>query len=173
MTDENMDDVVASLQAWEVGMSYLAKSIIWFQHIENTICTCISALSGMDEKIGKIVTTEMSFRAKVSILSALATFHSKTDEPHEDIQELIKRIRWAEQERNRLVHSMWDLNEDKPGTILREKAAIRKGKHKIAQEDFLPEDLQDLKGLFEGINTDLIYLFTEHYPEFKEKLHYG
>lgn len=172
MADENMDDVVASLQAWEVGMSYLAKSIIWFQYIENTLCTCISALSGMDENVGEIVTSEMSFRAKVSILSALSTFRSQADDPHEDIKDLIKRIRWAEQERNRLVHSMWDLNEDKPGTIVREKTAIRKGKHKIAQEDFSPEDLQDLKDLFEGINTDLIYLFSKHYPEFKEKLHY-
>ncbi len=172
MADENMNDVVASLQAWEVGMSYFAKSIIWFQHIENTLCICISAFSGMDEEVGEIVTSEMSFRAKVSILSALAGFHSKTEDPHEDIQDLIKRVRWAEQERNRLVHSMWDLNEGKPGTILREKASIRKGKHKVAQEDFLPEDLQNLKGLFEGINTDLIYLFSEHYPEFEKRLHY-
>ena len=172
MTDENMDDVVASLQAWEVGVSYLAKSIIWFQRIENTICTCISVLSGMNDEVGDIVTSEMSFRAKVSILSALALYHSSTNDLHEDIQELIKRIRWAEQERNRLVHSMWDLSEDKPGTILREKASIRKGKHKVAQEEFIPEDLEDLRNLFEGINTDLIYLFSEHYPEFEERLHY-
>ena len=172
MTDENMDDVVASLQAWEVGVSYLAKSIIWFQRIENTLCTCISVLSGMNDEIGDIVTSEMSFRAKISILSALALYHSSTDDLHEDIQELIKRIRWAEQERNRLVHSMWDLSEDKPGTILREKASIRKSKHKVAQEDFTPEDLEDLRNLFEGINTDLIYLFSEHYPEFEERLHY-
>nr|NQU94406.1 hypothetical protein [Bacteroidota bacterium] len=172
MANENIDDAFISLQTWESAMSYLAKSIIWFQHIENTLSICISAFSGMDEELGEIVTSEMSFRAKVAILSALATYKSKTNELHEDIQELIKRVRWAEQERNRLVHSMWDLAEDKPGSILREKASIRKSKHKVVQENFVPENLEELRNLFEGINTDLIYLFSEHFPEIEERLHY-
>ena len=170
MTDENIDDAILSLQAWETATSYFAKSIIWFQRIENTLSVCISAFSGMEEEIGKIVTTEMSFRAKVAILSALATYRSKSGELHEDIQELIKRVRWAEQERNRLVHSIWDLSEDEPGSLRREKTSIRKSKHQVVQENFVPEDLEDLVNLFEGINTDLIYLFSKHYPEIKTRL---
>jgi hypothetical protein len=172
MNSDDIDELAKSLNAWKDGMFNLAECIVWFQHIENTLCICISAFARMDEQIGEIVTSEMSFRSKVSILSALATNESGENGLHEDIKELLKKVRWAEQERNRVVHSIWDLSEEKPGTIQREKAAIRNNQHIIVEENYLPEDLEELKELFEGINTDLIYLFSKYYPNIEDKLHY-
>ncbi len=172
MKEKEINDAVQSLQAWQEGMSNLAESIVWFQHIEATLSVCIAAFSNMDEEIGEIVTSEMSFRGRIATLSALASHFTSDEQLHEDIKELFSRVRWAEQERNRLVHSMWDLNEEKPGIIERTKTAIRKNKHREDTEEFVAEDLEELKNVFEGINTDLVYLLSEHYPQFKDRFHY-
>ena len=172
MSDDEINNTVLSLQAWQEGMANLAESIVWFQNIEATLSICIAVFSNMDEEIGEIVTSEMSFRGKIATLSALAMHFSHEDQLHEDISELFSRVRWAEQERNRLVHSMWDLNEEKPGIIERTKSAIRKNRHREDTEDLVAGDLEELRDIFEGINTDLIYLLSEHYPQFKDKFHY-
>jgi len=172
MDQDELNDAWTALQVWQEAMANLAECIVWFQRIEATLSICISVFADMEEDVGEIVTSEMSYRARVATLSALATHHSKSGELHDDIKDLLKRLRWAEQERNRLVHSMWDLNEEKPGLIQRAKNAIRKNKHREELEEFVPDDLEDLRDLFEGINTDLVYLFSKHYPRFKDRFHY-
>jgi hypothetical protein len=170
--ERSIEEITADLNAWHSGMSNFAECLVWFQHIENTLGICICAFGAIDEEIGQIITAEMSFRAKVSVLGALASNASGQEDLHEDIKDLLNRVRWAEQERNRLVHSIWDLCDKKPGTIRREKRVIRKNKHRVDEENFDPEDFEELQGLFEGINTDLIYLFSEHYPDLEDRLHY-
>ena len=172
MNEDELNDAVVSLQAWQEAMANLAESIVWFQHIEATLSICIAAFADMAEDLGEIVTSEMSFRTRIATLAALISHFSATGELHDDIKELLKRVRWAEQERNRLVHSMWELSEEKPGSIQRAKSAIRKNKHREEVEELVPDDLEELKDLFEGINTDLVYLLSEHYPQFKDRLHY-
>ncbi|MHB9052410.1 MAG: hypothetical protein ACYC5F_00240 [Thermoleophilia bacterium] len=172
MNQDELNDAAFALRAWQEAMANLAESIVWFQHIEATLSICSAIFADMEEEIGEIVTSEMSFRARVATLSAPATHHSATDYLHDDIKGLLRRLRWAEEERNRLVHSMWDLNGKKPGAIQRTKKAIRKNKHREEFEDFVPDDLQDLRNLFEGINTDLVYLLSKHYPRFRGQFHY-
>src|SRR5215813_11832901 len=96
---ENIDDSAAQLNAWYSAMSSFGECIVWFQHIEITLCTCISALAGMTEEIGQIVTSEMSFRVRVTTYSALAQHLVGQDPLPEDLAELVKRLRWAEEER--------------------------------------------------------------------------
>ncbi len=153
-------------------MTKFAECIVWFQNIEHTLSICISAFANMEEEFGRIVISQMSFNARVSTLAALATHRSPQSELHEDVVELFKRVRWAEQERNRLVHSMWDLNEEIPGTLKRQKASNKKNRHRINEENYFPEDFDALEKLFEGINTDLIFLLSKHFPEMSKKLHY-
>jgi hypothetical protein len=169
---DNTDESAAQLEVWYSAMSSFGECIVWFQHIEHTLCTCISALAGMTEEIGQIVTSEMSFRVRVTIYSALAQNLAGQDALPEDLAELVKRLRWAEEERNRLVHSVWDLCEENPGTLRREKNALRKNKFKADVENFHPEDFEELQRLFEGICTDLSYLTSEQFPELESKLHY-
>lgn len=172
MNEGEMQETLLSLQAWQTGMSAFAECIVWFQHIEHTLAICISVFSGMDEELGEIVVSQMSFKARVSALAALTSHRAGEGEVHDDIRELFSRVRWAEQQRNRLVHSMWELSENHPGTILREKAVIRKNQHSIDEEQFFPEDFEELQRLFEGINTDLVYLLATHYPDLSGKFHY-
>ena len=60
-----------AMLSWEHGLARLGECLVWFQRIEETLSFAISALMGTSRKVGEIVTSEMSFRAKVAVYSAL------------------------------------------------------------------------------------------------------
>ena len=172
MDERELEDARNSLLAWDEGMTRFAESIVWFQNIEHTLSICICVFSRMDEQIGEIITARMSFKNRVDTLAALLSHYSDKKSMSDDVKQLINRLRWAEEERNRLVHSMWELSEENPGQIERTKRAIKKNKHQKEEELYFPADFEELQKLFEGINTDLVYLLSEAYPDFSDNLHY-
>ena len=170
MRRSNVAKLVQSLASWENGLARLGECIVQFQHMENFLAVCISAMIGPSRKVGEIVTTEMSFRARVATFGALFTHSLKSDSLPQDITELISRLHWAEQQRNALVHSLWDPSESLPDSIRRKKKSIRKSKLAVAEEHFTPDELEELNGLLEGISTDLFYLTSKHLPKIERRL---
>lgn len=170
MRRKTVEKMVQSLTSWEDGLARLGECIVQFQRIEDALSVCISAMVGRSRKVGEIITAEMSFRARVSTFGALFAHSLKSSTLPEDITELISRLHWAEQQRNTLVHSLWDASETKPDSILRKKKAIRKSNLAISEEHFTPDDLEELNRLFEGIVTDLFFLSTEHLPSIEKRL---
>ena len=170
MRRKEIEKLVQSLTSWEDGLARLGECIVQFQRIEDAVATCISAMVGRSRKVGEIITAEMSFRARVATFGALFAYSLKSSTLPNDITELISRLHWAEQQRNMLVHSLWDASESKPDSIRREKKSIRKSKLAVAEEHFTPEDLDDLNRLFEGIVTDLFYLTSNHLPKAEKRL---
>ena len=156
---------VQAVTSWQDGLMHLGECVIQFQRIEDCLSMCIGQMIGRDRRIGAIVTTEMSYRTKVTVFGALFARRLKCEILPEDVLELIARLHWAEEERNKLVHSLWDASEEKPDTILREKKAIRKRAYCVTAEHLTPEDLEELNRLFEGVITDIIYLTSEHLPK--------
>jgi hypothetical protein len=157
MRRSKVEKLVQSLNSWEDGLARLGECVVQFQRIEDFVAIRISAMLGRSRRVGEIVTTEMSFRARVSVFGALFAHCMKSEKLPEDVQELISRIHWAEQQRNTLVHSLWDASEAEPDSILRRKKTVRKGLFLVAEEHYTPEDLEELHGIFEGIVTDLFY----------------
>lgn len=170
MRRSNVKRIVQSLTSWEDGLARLGECIVQFQRIEESLSVCISAMVGRSRKVGEILTAEMSFRARVATFGALFAYLLKSDSLPDDINELISRLHWAEQQRNTLVHSLWDASESKPDSIRREKRSIRKNKLSVAEEHFTPDDLDELKRLFEGVATDLLYLTSEYLPKVEKRL---
>jgi hypothetical protein len=170
MRRKTVEKMVQSLYSWEDGLARLGECIVQFQRIENALSVCISAMVGRSRKVGEIITAEMSFRARVATFGALFAHSLKSSTLPEDITELISRLHWAEQQRNTLVHSLWDASETKPDSILRKKKAIRKSNLAISEEHFTPDDLEDINRLFEGIVTDLFFLSAEHLPSIEKRL---
>ena len=170
MRRRTVEKMVQSLTSWEDGLARLGECIVQFQRIEDALSVCISAMVGRSRKVGEIITAEMSFRARVATFGALFAHSLKSSTLPEDITELISRLHWAEQQRNTLVHSLWDASETKPDSILRKKKAIRKSNLAISEEHFTPEDIEDLNRLFEGIVTDLFFLSSEHLPSIEKRL---
>ena len=161
-----------SLRSWQDGVALFGECVIQFQRIEEALSICISAMIGRSRRIGEIVTTEMSFRARVATFGALFLHALRTESLPQEITELIQRLQWAERERNTLVHSLWDASETNPDSIHRSKKTIRRSEFTKAQEHVTPDDLDDLNRLFGGIVTDLFYLTANHQPNLHAKLRY-
>ena len=159
-----------SLASWEHGLARLGECVAHFQRIDQALNICISALIGNSRKVGEIVTSEMSFRAKISVYSALCHNALRLENLPKDLDELVSRLRWAEQERNTLSHSLWDASEDDPDTIRREKTSSKRGKLTVVEETLTPDELEELGRLFEGVATDLFYLTGKHIPKIETKL---
>jgi hypothetical protein len=170
-TDESVEPSI-QLEAWEAAMAAFGECIAWFQHIERTLCTCISAMAGMTEEVGLIVTSEMSYRIRVATYAGLAQYLSGTSELSKDLAELVKRLRGAEEQRNRLVHSTWDLSEEDPGVLLREKGALRKNVYAAHVENFKPDDLAGIREQYEAIDSDLLFVTGQAFPKIEDKLHF-
>lgn len=170
MARKKPEKLLLALNSWEEGLARLGECIVQFQRIEDALSICISALIGRSRKIGEIVTCEMSFRARVSVFSALFLHMRRKDCLPGDVAELIRRLHWAEQQRNILAHSLWDASEMKPETIRREKRAIRKRVLTVSEEYLTPDELDGLNRSFEGIVDDLIYVTSEHFPKLERRL---
>lgn len=170
MKRKEIERLAQSLHSWENGLARLSECIAQFQRIEEVLGMCISAMIGRSRKVGEIVTAEMSFRTKVSVYGALFLHTLKKESLPDDIVELIRRIQWAEQQRNTLVHSLWDASESKPECIKREKKTIRKIVFNVVEEHLTPDELYDLNQTFEGIATDLLYLTPKHLPNMENRL---
>jgi hypothetical protein len=164
MRPTKRERLMQALNSWEEGLARLGECVVQFQRIEEMLGICISTMIGRSRKVGEIVTSEMSFRGRVSVFGALFRHRLRGRPFPEDVVELLKRLHRAEEERNNLVHSIWDASEAKPETIRREKKAVRKTVFSVAREHRTPDELDDLNRMFEGIVEDLIYLTSEHLP---------
>jgi hypothetical protein len=171
MRRKQMEKLEQVLRSWEEGLARFGECVVQFQRIEEALSICIAAMIGRSRKVGEIVATEMSFRARVATFGALFMHSLRAQKLPKDMVELIQRLYWAEQERNKLVHSLWDASESEPESICRSKQAIRKGGLIRTEEHYTLDDLHDLNQLFEGIVIDLFYLTSEHLPKLKKKLH--
>lgn len=159
--------IAQSIKTWNEGMREFGECIVMFQTLEDILGTCISKLGCRSRGAGEILLAEMSFRARVSAYGALFTHLKKATLPPIEIKHLIGRLHWAEETRNKLVHSMWSLDERQPEIILRKKKSNRKSLHLANTEDYTLEELQELRTLYEGIATDLIVTTSEHFPRLK------
>jgi|CXWL01.1.fsa_nt_gi F0F1-type ATP synthase delta subunit len=162
---------ITILESWEDGLARIGEVIVHFQRIEEAISQCIAAMVSGERPIGEIVTSELSFRAKVDVFRALFLHRSRLANLPSDVSELIGRLFAAEQRRNVIVHSCWDANYHKPTTIKRQKVACKskKGLHKV-MEEIEPEELEEDIRDFDGVADDLLYFMDECLPKYARRL---
>jgi hypothetical protein len=93
---------------------------------------------------GQIITSELSFRQKIDLLSAL--YQDIVDKPSAvtALQKLLDRARQAEDKRNIVTHSLWTMS-DKKGKVNRIKATARNKKQLNLQiQRMSVEDLESI-----------------------------
>lgn len=71
MKSKKHEKLVRALDSWEIGLARIGECVVQFQRIEDAMTLCIAALIGRDRTVGEIVAREISFRAKLSVFSAL------------------------------------------------------------------------------------------------------
>lgn len=135
--DERIAKVVAS--AW--GPSEI-ETILQY-----TIFTPIS-LERLSERLGQIVTAELSFRQKTDLLGSLYLYWDSSDEKLAELKELLGRVSVAEQKRNTITHSLWaaDTTEE---TITRVKPTAKRSPGWKLQLE--PMSVQDLDKVADSI----------------------
>jgi hypothetical protein len=83
---------ITMLESWEDGLARIGEVIVHFQRIEEAISQCIAAMVSRERQIGEIVTSELSFRAKVNVFGALFLYRSRLVNLPSDVSELIGRL---------------------------------------------------------------------------------
>lgn len=104
----------------------IGKIIIDFQFIEYTLSELLANLLGLKEAddIHRIVAA-MSYRQKVDLLSDIYDLRKPNNWPTVDISLSRKALFAAEDFRNRVVHSLWHVNDS---TWFRTKSSLKTSK---------------------------------------------
>lgn len=78
-----------------------------FQLLEETISSLILDLIGADPDVAEIITSELSFRKLVDLLSALFKHQVRNERKIVEMERLLTRANAVEQKRNTIIHSGW------------------------------------------------------------------
>src|SRR3989344_6406300 len=89
----------------------LGRVVVNFNSLEVFLNFLIWILIGPDLKTGKIITSEVSFKGKITLLASLYRIKIKDIKKDSDVNGLIKRLIKAEDERNKVIHSSWVIDE--------------------------------------------------------------
>jgi hypothetical protein len=127
----------------------IGKITVVFGLIEdslNEIIGRIITVGGRIRELGTIVTAELSFKNKISVLTSL--LHLALEKDNEALKQFdrIKPLLFdAEQKRNVVVHSVWAKDEESPDVhgVLRIKSTA-KSRHGL-RTDFISMNLDDLR----------------------------
>lgn len=103
----------------------IGKVSSYFNGLEKYIQTLISKLIGPDIRIGEIVTAELSFRNLIALLFSLYKY--RKSDPHDinQMEEICKRAKDLESRRNKVIHSIWAVNDKIEEDILRIKVTAK------------------------------------------------
>jgi hypothetical protein len=83
-----------------------------FALLESSVKTLASSLLGAGQRLGQIVTAELSFKAIRSLTVSLYLQRNGEDEQLGQLRDLIKRAAAAEEKRNKIIHSLWAAGND-------------------------------------------------------------
>lgn len=127
----------------------IGKITVVFGLIEDSLSEIIGRIitvGGRIRELGTIVTAELSFKQKISVLTSL--LHLALDKDNEAIKQFdrIKPLLFdAEQKRNVVVHSVWAKDEESadPHGVLRIKSTA-KSRHGL-RTDYISMSLDDLR----------------------------
>jgi len=123
-----MSKFISEISSRDDHLKAMGLITVNFSLLENTIAFIIWLLLGLDQQTGQIITSELSFRRLLELFSSLCRNKKNDKVTLEKLKTLLKRIEHAEQERNKIIHSMWTAGNDEE-TITRFKitAKIRNG----------------------------------------------
>lgn len=156
--------LIEASEGWRITTELIGSVVTSFQKIEENFAICVSTLISDNPVLGSIITSEMSFKAKVGIFRSLAIYRAKKHELPEGFEDILRRSLAAEQRRNTLVHSYWDPSPEHPDKAYRVKPASRsKTGFKFSHEEISAEELQKDIDEFDSISEDLMNCFEEHF----------
>ena len=131
----------------------LGRLTVNYSLLEENFILLITALLGVDFKIGDIITCKQSFSGLLKLSDAL--FRQKIDDQEllEQLRLVINQASKCAERRNSLIHSMWYFADPEIGTVqIKKKVKIGKG----FQDTFDPADVDDINDLVKSIEETVL-----------------
>jgi hypothetical protein len=139
-----------------------------FQSLEAMLRSAIAYfLNPDDDAYGAIVTEKLPFKSMTRALRNLVEYHSQKNRLEVELNafnEVLAACDRCEQDRNRVVHSLWYPSEE--GTM-RFKLKLNVGKEQPPPERTSPEEIQELTNKIVSARFALSALFYRNFPEQK------
>ncbi|MFZ1289580.1 MAG: hypothetical protein WAR79_05805 [Melioribacteraceae bacterium] len=134
-----------------------------FALLESSVQSLVWSMLNERQRIGQIVTAELSFRNLRSLLISLyIERHGKQDKDFGKLKELVERTASAEDKRNQITHSIWASCKELNSITRIKTTAKEKNGFKFQFEDVklnqLNEIASDIKILTSEIRCFWIYL---------------
>ena len=140
--DSSILELMAASRTTAVPPEFLAeigRVVANFALLEYEFYILIHGLLGTRKEISRIVTSELSFRNLLG-LSASLVKEIHGEEEAERFKETLKLASEAEEERNRIIHSVWGGGGS--GNVVRSKHTARRAKGlSFQREEYSQEDL--------------------------------
>ena len=137
-----------------------------FQSLEAMVRSAIAYfLNPSDDAYGAIVTEKLPFKSLTRALRNLVEYHSEKNHIKvklEDFDQVIKACNECEQDRNRVVHSLWYTSEEGP---MRFKLKLDIGKDQPPPVRSSPEEIKKLTDKMVSARFALSALFYSNFPE--------
>ena len=134
-----------------------------FALLESQIQTLIGSMLNERQRIGQIITAELSFKnLRALMISLYIERHGKEDVDFVQLKELMTRAGQVEDKRNQITHSIWGVGKD-TDTITRIKTTAKE-KHGIrfhfedVSSGYLANFATEIKVLAEEIQRYWIHL---------------
>ena len=134
-----------------------------FALLESQLQMLIGSLLNERQRIGQVITAELSFKGlKALLISLYIERHGKEDPDFEKLKGLINRCGQAEEKRNQITHSIWGAGKDvdhitRIKTTAKEKHGIRFQFENVSSQD-LEDFAVEIKSLAYELQRFLIYL---------------
>lgn len=143
-------------------LKHIGDITVSFALLESCLQTLAQSLLGAGQRLGQIVTAEVSFKALRALTVSLYLQRNGEDEHLEEFRALIKRAADAEDKRNQITHSLWAAGNDAASstrikTTAKERHGIRFHFENVTSEH-LAEFARDIKVLAHDIQKFWISL---------------
>lgn len=137
-----------------------------FAMLEFQIQNLIGSLIYEHQRIGQIITAELSFKNLRALLISLYLERHGEDDDFSNLREFMKRAGQAEDKRNLIMHSVWAAGKDKDHitrikTTAKEKHGIRFKFEEVSAES-LNEFAKEIKILAEELQRFQLDLLSRH-----------
>lgn len=161
------------IQLSDEHVKSIGKIVVIFAVLEFTISSCIHRLIGAigtDHPVGEIITAELSFSQKVTLLSSLYKFRLNDTEKLTELEKLLRRVALAEEKRNAVIHSIWASGDTRDTATRIKTTAKRKQGLKFQFQKLSVEELDEIADFIDEVAYDLqTFEFSMYIPDFRKK----
>lgn len=126
----------------EEHLKQIGDMTVSFALLENVMRMLVCSLVNEHQRIGQIITAELSFRNIKALARSLYIERHGKDNDFTRLEHLMKKAESLEERRNQITHSFWAV-EDKPNSVTRIKITAKENLgYKFGSEIIEAKDLE-------------------------------